>query len=48
MNSRNYWCYRIDKSRQKFFFNEIQKGFLRQGWGWDPKQDLRLREMDSG
>lgn len=48
MNQRNYWAFRIDKSRQKFFSHEIHNGRLRQGWGWDPAQDLRNLTMDGG
>jgi hypothetical protein len=48
MENRNYWVFRIDKSRDTFFYEEILKGYLRQGWGWDTRQNLRVREMDSG
>ncbi len=39
---RNYWGYRIDTQNRKYFFDEINKGFLRQGWGYKDNQDLRL------
>ena len=48
MEKTNYWCYRIDRSKIQFFKDELYEGRLRQGWGWDEKQDLRKLEMDSG
>jgi len=48
MKNRNFWVFRTDKSRETFIYEELQKGYLRQGWGWDSRQDLRLREIDSG
>lgn len=45
---KNYWCFRVDTSKIKFFSNELNEGRLRQGWGWDEKQDLRNFEMDEG
>jgi hypothetical protein len=42
------WCFRVDTSKLHFFFSEIQEGKLRQGWGWDEKQDLRNFKMDDG
>ncbi|MBP7256055.1 MAG: hypothetical protein KBA13_03195 [Chitinophagales bacterium] len=47
-SNKNYWCFRIDTNRQKFFKEEIFKGRLRQGWGWDEAQDLRNLKMDEG
>lgn len=44
----NYWCYRVDISRIKFFTNELFEGRLRQGWGWDKAQDLRSFKLDEG
>lgn len=48
MSKRNYWCYRIDTSKIKYFESELTEGRLRQGWGWDDKQDLRNFKMDEG
>ena len=48
MSKKNYWCYRIDTSRIKFFTNELSEGRLRQGWGWDEAQDLRNFKLDEG
>ncbi|MCB9250854.1 MAG: hypothetical protein H6605_00165 [Flavobacteriales bacterium] len=48
MSNKNYWCYRIDKSQSKYFYSELLEGRLRQGWGWDQKQDLRNFQMDGG
>jgi hypothetical protein len=45
---KNYWCFRIDKTKKEFFFSELLNGKLRQGWGWDIKQDLRNLQMDQG
>ena len=45
---KNYWCYRVDTSKIKFFTDEIAEGRLRQGWGWDLQQDLRNFKMDEG
>lgn len=44
----NYWGYRIDKSRIGFFMDELNNGRLRQGWGWDDRQNLRDIKMDEG
>lgn len=48
MTNRNYWCYRIDTNKIKFFADELHNGRLRQGWGWDDRQDLRDFKMDEG
>ncbi len=48
MTEKNYWCYRIDTNRIEFFMDELNNGRLRQGWGWDKKQDLRNFQMDEG
>jgi hypothetical protein len=44
----NFWCYRIDKNRIDFFQNELKRGVLRQGWGYDEKQNLKNLKMDGG
>jgi hypothetical protein len=46
--SRKYWGYRIDTDQIDFFRKELSKGILRQGWGWNKKQDLRNIKMDEG
>jgi len=48
MSKKNYWCYRVDTSRIKFFTNELNEGRLRQGWGWNEAQDLRNFKLDEG
>jgi hypothetical protein len=48
MNNRNYWCFRVDTSKLDYFKDELNEGRLRQGWGWDEKQDLRNFKMDEG
>lgn len=45
---RNYWCYRIDKNKITFFKHELEAGILRQGWGWDERQNLRNLTIDEG
>jgi hypothetical protein len=45
---RNYWGYRIDTNQIDFFRRELERGVLRQGWGWDEDQDLRKLTMDEG
>lgn len=45
---KNYWCYRIDTNHLKFFWEQLNEGRLRQGWGWDEKQNLRDFKMDEG
>lgn len=45
---KNYWCYRIDKSRINYFWKELQEDRLRQGWGYDQRQDLRSLTFDGG
>ncbi len=47
--SKNYWGFRVDNRRHaKFLYEEILNGKLRQGWGWDTKQDLTNLQMDEG
>lgn len=48
MNDKNYWCFRIDTKNIEYLKKELHNGRLRQGWGWDPKQDLRNLKMDEG
>lgn len=40
--SRRYWAIRTDRVNRKLLYEELGQGRLRQGWGWDPSQDLRL------
>lgn len=46
-----YWGFRIDVNGQgypDYYVNELEHGFLRQGWGYDASQDLRLvNELDA-
>ena len=48
MEKRNYWCYRINTDEIDFFWNELNEGRLRQGWGWLKGQDLRNFKRDEG
>ncbi|MBO7632052.1 MAG: hypothetical protein J6S78_06965 [Lachnospiraceae bacterium] len=40
----NYWGYRIDTRARDYFYEEIEKGNLRQGWGYMESQNLMLGE----
>lgn len=44
----NYWCFRIDNSQRDYINKELHYGNLRQGWGWDERQNLRDLKMDNG
>ena len=43
-----YWAFRIDTNNINFLRNELDRGRLRQGWGWRPDQDLRDMTFDGG
>lgn len=45
---KNYWGYRINVEMIDFFRSEIECGRLRQGWGYDERQNLRNMSMDGG
>ncbi|MBK9580111.1 MAG: hypothetical protein IPO40_23850 [Fibrobacteres bacterium] len=45
---RHYWGYRINVDEISFFRSEVDNYRLRQGWGWDPRQDLRNLSLDEG
>jgi hypothetical protein len=44
----NCWAFRVDRRYVTDLDAELQAGWLRQGWGWDVKQDLRAMEIDAG
>jgi hypothetical protein len=48
MESKNYWGYRIDNNRVDYFWQELMSKRLRQGWGWQEGQDLRVFTVDDG
>lgn len=48
MAKRNYWCYRIDTNKIKYFMDELNNGRLRQGWGFHKDQNLRILTMNRG
>jgi hypothetical protein len=50
VRERKYWGFRTDKDYQADFFEELKAGRLRQGWGYDVSQDLRIikQNIDSG
>ncbi len=39
---RHYWAMRTDKYNRNLLWRELKAGRLRQGWGYDPSQDLRI------
>ncbi len=42
LQSRSYWASRIDTENKNYFWSELQAGCLRQGWGYEQSQDLRI------
>jgi hypothetical protein len=43
--SKNYWAMRTSRNNEndrRFIVNELNQGRLRQGWGYDVSQDLKL------
>ncbi len=48
ISNAHYWGYRIDTDNAKFFWKELQEGQLRQGWGYDEGQDLRVLSVNRG
>jgi hypothetical protein len=46
--TQNCWAFRVDRRYVADLDEELQAGQLRQGWGWDAKQDLRAMEVDAG
>lgn len=48
MSERNYWGYRIKTNEIDFFYSELKKGRLRQGWGYDEGQKLPECNVDEG
>lgn len=44
--SRRYWAIRTDKYNIPLILSELRAGRLRQGWGYDPSQDLRLVQAE--
>ena len=46
----NYWGFRIDVNGQgypDYYVGQLEAGFLRQGWGYDPSQNLRELDRDT-
>lgn len=44
MGERRYWAMRMDVENRELLVEELRRGRLRQGWGWDDRQDLRRIE----
>ena len=47
-NMRNYWAFRVDKRYLSELNEELEKGRLRQGWGWDERQNLNQFTLNEG
>jgi hypothetical protein len=43
-----FWAFRVDRRYLTALAVELRQGRLRQGWGWDSKQDLRAMQVDAG
>ncbi|HVA82333.1 MAG TPA: restriction endonuclease [Candidatus Binataceae bacterium] len=43
---RRYWAIRTDRENRALLLEELRQGRLRQGWGYDPSQDLRLVQRE--
>lgn len=43
-----YWAFRVDRKYLSQLDDELQQGRLRQGWGWQPEQNLRDLKIDDG
>lgn len=43
---RRYWAIRTDKNNADLLFREVTEGRLRQGWGYDLSQDLKLIQKE--
>lgn len=51
MKKRNYWGFRVNSKNAtvaQFLREELRKGRLRQGWGYNEEQNLRLNPVDPG
>ena len=44
----SYWGYRINTDYPDFFYAELLQRRLRQGWGYEEGQDLRVKTVDNG
>jgi Restriction endonuclease len=45
---KKYWGFRIDTDQRSFLKQELDKGFLRMGWGNEEGQNLRNLKIDKG
>jgi hypothetical protein len=43
---RRYWAIRTDRENKPLLLGELRAGRLRQGWGYDTRQDLRLVQAE--
>jgi hypothetical protein len=44
--ARRYWAIRTDRYNKKLLLSELRAGRLRQGWGSDASQDLRIIQAE--
>jgi hypothetical protein len=43
---RRYWAIRTDRYNKSLLVSELRDGRLRQGWGYDPSQDLQFVQAE--
>lgn len=43
-----YWAFRVDRRQLARLDSELEAGRLRQGWGYDPRQNLLQNTFDGG
>ena len=43
-----YWAFRVDRRHLSVLDKELEDGRLRQGWGWDPRQNLKQLTLNEG
>jgi len=43
---RRYWAIRTDRYNKSLLLSELRDGRLRQGWGYDPSQDLEFIQAE--
>ncbi len=47
-NKPQYWAFRVDRNHLSILDKELENGRLRQGWGWDPRQNLKELTLNEG
>jgi hypothetical protein len=46
ISKRRYWALRTDRYNKSLLLSELWDGRLRQGWGYDPSQDLQFIQTE--